>query len=218
LIDHPEGTNRLWYASFDGELDAMNYLDLYGGPIRYGYASGAWPLQAYQTVYARQPGSVEMPSAGRPFTADLLAAVSARGAAVVPVVLHAGVASVESGEPPGRERCIVPDSTADVINALKRRGGRILAVGTTSTRAIESAAGPTGDVTGFDGYTDLVISADRPVRVVDALLTGWHEPLASHLDLVEAVAGVELTERMYSRALAEGYLWHEFGDSCLILP
>jgi S-adenosylmethionine:tRNA ribosyltransferase-isomerase len=218
LIDHPVGTNRLWNARIDTQPDVLHYLGRHGGPIRYGYAEGPWPLESYQTVYARQPGSVEMPSAGRPFTTDMLAAISARGVVVVPVVLHTGVASVETGEPPGEERCIVSRAAADVINSRKRNGGRVVAVGTTSTRAVESATNPDGIVFPFDGQTDLVICPDRPVRVVDALITGWHEPRASHLDLVEAVAGVELTGQMYARALAHGYLWHEFGDSCLILP
>lgn len=229
LTAHPAGTKRLWRATVDlngggpGALplasnDLIGYLDTQGGPIRYGYSAGPWPLQSYQTVYARHPGSAEMPSAGRPFTLELLTTLSASGVAVLPIVLHAGVASLEVGEHPGPERCVVPSATATALNALRNDGGRVVAVGTTSTRALETAADRGGVVRPFDGYTDLVIGPDRSPRVVDGLITGWHEPLASHLDLVEALAGSELTARMYERALAEGYRWHEFGDSCLILP
>jgi S-adenosylmethionine:tRNA ribosyltransferase-isomerase len=218
LLARVPGSHRLWLSAVNVRGDLLTYLDENGGPIRYGYAAGPWPLQTYQTVYARQPGSAEMPSAGRPFTSDLLAALSAAGVAVVPVVLHAGVASIEVGEPPGTERFSVPPTTAAVVNTLRGTGGRVIAVGTTSTRALESAAAADGKVIPTDGHTDLVIGPDRPPRVVDGLVTGWHEPRATHLDLVETVAGPELTKRMYGRALSEGYRWHEFGDSCLILP
>lgn len=229
IIGHPAGTRRLWQATVDfngggpGALplagrDLIAYLDTYGGPIRYGYSAGPWPLQSYQNVYARHPGSAEMPSAGRPLTFELLSALSASGVAVMPIVLHSGVASLEIGERPGPERCVVPSATATVVNALKSAGGRVVAVGTTSTRALETAADLSGVVHPFDGHTDVVIGPDRGPRVVDGLITGWHEPRASHLDLVEALAGPELTGRMYERALAEGYRWHEFGDSCLVLP
>jgi len=218
LVAHASGTDRLWQAEVDVGASLLGYLDRYGGPVRYGYSTGPWPLRSYQTVYAQQPGSAEMPSAGRPFTAELLTALTVQGVAVMPVVLHAGVASLEAGEHPGLERCTVPAVTATVVNALKAEGGRVVAVGTTSTRALETAVDSDGVINPFDGYTDIVIGPDRLPKVIDGLLTGWHEPRASHLDLVEALAGPGLTGRMYERALAEGYRWHEFGDSCLILP
>lgn len=218
LLARVSGTARLWRASMQVGGSVLGYLDRNGGPVRYGYAAGPWPLQSYQTVYALQPGSAEMPSAGRPFTTELLTALSAGGVAIMPIVLHAGVASLEAGEHPGPERCVVSVETASIVNALKAQGGRVVAVGTTSTRALETATDSRGTVHPFDGYTELVIGPDRRPRVVDGLLTGWHEPRASHLDLVEAVAGPSLTQRMYERAITEGYRWHEFGDSCLVLP
>jgi S-adenosylmethionine:tRNA ribosyltransferase-isomerase len=218
LLSHPDYSQRLWLARLQVAGDVHVYLAENGRPIRYRYVAAPWDLDAYQTVYAREPGSVEMPSAGRPFTPQLLARLVASGVVVVPVVLHAGVASLEIGERPAPERMRVPVATASAINAVRADGGRVIAVGTTVTRALESAAEVDGTVRAVEGLTDIVIGPDRPIRVVDGLITGWHEPKASHLELVEAVAGPSLTSNMYQRALAAGYLWHEFGDSCLILP
>lgn len=218
LLSHPDYSQRLWFAEVRVPGDLQAYLAEHGHPIRYRYAASAWNLEAYQTVYAREPGSAEMPSAGRPFTAELLAALIAGGIVILPVVLHAGVASFELGEKPAPEQRRVPVATASAINALRADGGRVIAVGTTVTRALESAADIDGTVRPAEGLTDIVIGPGRPMRVVDGLITGWHEPKASHLELVEAVAGSSLASRMYERALATGYLWHEFGDSCLILP
>jgi S-adenosylmethionine:tRNA ribosyltransferase-isomerase len=218
LHDPQPGSARLWTASVEVPGDLVSYLSENGRPIRYRYSGADWGLDSYQTVYACQPGSAEMPSAGRPFTPELITALIAGGVAVVPLTLHSGVASIEVDEPPQPERVRVPAPTAAIVNALKADGGRVVAVGTTVTRALETAAGLDGRVHPFDGYTGLLIGGDRPLRVVDGLLTGWHEPRASHLEVVRAVAGSELTRRMYERAVAKGYLWHEFGDSCLILP
>lgn len=218
LMTHPEQSNRMWFAELRVPGDLFEYLGHYGRPIRYRYAAAPWDLDAYQTVYAREPGSAEMPSAGRPFTTELMVSLVARGIVILPIVLHAGVASLELGEHPSPEQRWVPVATASAINALRTDGGRVIAVGTTVTRALESAADVDGTVRPAEGLTDIVIGPNRPPRVVDGLITGWHEPKASHLELVEAVAGPSLTARMYERALATRYLWHEFGDSCLILP
>jgi S-adenosylmethionine:tRNA ribosyltransferase-isomerase len=169
-------------------------------------------------VFARHPGSAEMPSAARGFTPDLVVDLMVRGVVLVPVILHTGVSSQELGEPPYPERYQVPASTAEVVNAARQRGARVVAVGTTVTRALESAAGATGVVHPARGWTELVVTPERGVRVVDGLITGWHEPQASHLQLLEAVAGRPLVERSYATARAEGYLGHEFGDFHLILP
>jgi S-adenosylmethionine:tRNA ribosyltransferase-isomerase len=197
-------------------LDA--YLDHHGRPITYGYLSAQWPLSAYQTVFARDPGSAEMPSAGRPFTAHLVTDLVSAGIAVAPIMLHTGVSSPESGETPLAERFTVPEATARLVNATRRGGGRVIAVGTTVTRALESVAAPDGLVHPGSGWTELVLGPDRPARVVNGLVTGWHEAGASHLLLLEAVAGRPLVEQAYDAALTERYLWHEFGDSCLLLP
>jgi S-adenosylmethionine:tRNA ribosyltransferase-isomerase len=170
------------------------------------------------TVFGWQPGSAEMPSAGRPFSTELVTDLVRHGVLVAPVLLHTGVSSPEHGEPPQAERYEVPATTARLVNATRRWGGRVVAVGTTVTRALESAADAAGVVRPAAGWTDLVLGPDRPARVVTGLVTGWHEPGATHLDLLEAVAGAALVEAAYDHALRERYLWHEFGDSCLLLP
>ncbi len=216
-LDGPYLGERLWVASLSLPQPVLAWLAVHGRPIRYSYVRHPWPISAYQNVYATEPGSAEMPSAGRPFTPEVITRLVANGIDVAPLVLHTGVASLESTELPYPERLRVPVATAERVNATRRRGGRVIAVGTTVVRGLESA-GPDGFVEAFDGWTDLVITPRRGVRVVDGLLTGWHEPEASHLLMLEAIAGRELLERSYAASLAEHYLWHEFGDEHLILP
>jgi S-adenosylmethionine:tRNA ribosyltransferase-isomerase len=212
------GGARLWTARVLLEGDVLAYLAKYGRPIRYSYVPRPWPLRYYQTVFARYPGSAEMASAARPFSTELVAALVARGIAIAPITLHAGVSSAEVGEPPAPELFAVPAATAHLVNLTHATGGRVIAVGTTVTRALESAADPEGVVSRAVGWTDLVLGADRPSRVVDGLITGWHDAGASHLLLLEAVAGPDLVAAAYREAVEKGYLWHEFGDSALLLP
>ena len=212
------GSDRLREARLalpDG-VDA--YLARHGEPIRYAGHGPALPLSAYETVFARQPGSAEMPSAARPFTPALVTELASAGVLLAPIVLHAGVSSPERGEPPFPERYRVPPETARLAAAVRGWGGRVVAVGTTVVRALETVARADGTVEAGEGWTALVVTPARGVRVVDGLLTGWHEPEASHLDMLEAVAGRALVERSYAAALRAGYLWHEFGDVHLILP
>jgi S-adenosylmethionine:tRNA ribosyltransferase-isomerase len=197
------------------------WLAAVGRPIRYAYLHGAWPLEAYRTTFARpEPefGSAEMPSAGRPFTPAVLAALRARGVGVAELVLHTGVSSLDADEVPQRERYRVPAATAHAVNATRDAGGRVVAVGTTVTRALETVADAAGRVTARSGWTDLMLGPDHPARVVDGLITGWHQPEASHLLLLEAVAGAGLVGQAYAAAIEQRYRWHEFGDSCLLLP
>jgi S-adenosylmethionine:tRNA ribosyltransferase-isomerase len=210
--------SRLWSARLAIEGDVMSYLDRHGRPIRYGYVPRPWPLSSYQTVFARRPGSAEMASAARPFSAQLVASLVAAGIVIAPITLHAGVSSAEQGEPPAAEAFEVPPSTARLLNLARASGARVIAVGTTATRAVESAADPDGRVHAATGWTDLVLGPQRPARVVDGLMTGWHDAGASHLLLLEAIAGPELVGAAYREAIATGYLWHEFGDSALLLP
>ena len=215
----PTGSgNRLWRGRLDVDGSAYDFLHRYGRPISYGYLARSYPLENYQTVFALHPGSAEMPSAGRPFTPELATRLVALGVVFAPITLHTGVSSQTAGEAPQEEWFAVPATTADLVNDARRRGGRVVAVGTTATRALESATEPDGTVQPSSGWTDLVISPERPVRAVNGLITGWHDPDASHLLLVESVAGPELTQRAYDAAAAEGYRWHEFGDSGLLLP
>ena len=209
---------RLWVASLLLPQRTLTWLAAHGRPIRYGYVDRPWPLAAYQNVYATEPGSTEMPSAGRPFTPEIITRLVANGIGVAPLVLHTGVASLEADELPYPERARVPAGTATAVNAARQRGHRVIAVGTTVVRALETAVDRHGRAVPFDGWTDLVITPERGVRMVDGLLTGWHEPEASHLLLLEAVADRDLLRRSYEASLAERYLWHEFGDVHLILP
>jgi S-adenosylmethionine:tRNA ribosyltransferase-isomerase len=219
LAGFPDGgPSRLWRARTDPALATTVYLPRHGAPIRYPYLHGTFPLAAYQNVYATEPGSAEMASAGRPFTDRVLVRLMARGIPVVPVTLHTGVSSPEAHEPPYPERFAVPEVTARLVNSTRQAGGRVVAVGTTVTRALETATGDDGTVRGAAGWTDLVLGTGREARVVTGLITGLHAPDASHLRLLEAVAGPELVDAAYRRAVGEHYLWHEFGDSMLFLP
>ncbi|MDQ0747469.1 S-adenosylmethionine:tRNA ribosyltransferase-isomerase [Streptomyces africanus] len=214
-------SGRLWWARVAGP-GVPGLLREHGRPIRYAYTERDQPLSVYQTVFALPSadgaGSAEMPSAARPFTARLVAELVSRGVQFAPVTLHTGVASAEAHEPPYPERFAVPGASARLINAAKAGGSRVLAVGTTAVRAVESAVGADGVVRARAGWTDLVVTPERGVRVVDGLLTGLHEPEASHLLMLEAVAGREAIERGYEAALQGRYLWHEFGDVHLVLP
>ncbi|WP_192341154.1 S-adenosylmethionine:tRNA ribosyltransferase-isomerase [Streptomyces sp. VITNK9] len=215
------GAARLWWARVSG-VRVPALLREHGRPIRYSYTERDQPLSAYQTVFALPSddgtGSAEMPSAARPFTARLVAELVSRGVRFAPVRLDTGVASAESHEPPYPERFSVPEASARLINAARAGEGRVLAVGTTAVRAVESAAGSGGVVRARAGWTDLVVTQERGVRVVDGLLTGLHEPEASHLLMLEAVAGRAAIDRGYEAAVRGRYLWHEFGDVHLLLP
>ncbi|MEU6245724.1 S-adenosylmethionine:tRNA ribosyltransferase-isomerase [Streptomyces sp. NPDC047024] len=212
---------RLWWARVSG-APVARVLSEHGRPIRYPYTERDQSLAAYQTVFALPSadgtGSAEMPSAARPFTARVVAELVSRGVWLAPVTLHTGVASAEAHEPPYPERFAVPEASARLIGAARAGGGRVIAVGTTAVRAVESAAGPDGVVRAAGGWTELVVTPERGVRVVDGLLTGLHEPEASHLLMLRAVAGRAAVDRAYAEAVRERYLWHEFGDVHLLLP
>src|SRR5256885_4168492 len=140
----------------------------------------------YQNVSAVDPGSAERASAGRPFTAQLITELVARGIQVAPVTLHTGVSSPEANEPPYPERYRVPEATARLVNSVHGWGGRVIAVGTTVVRALETVAGAGGMVAAGEGRTSLVVTPERGLRAIDGLLTGWHEPQASHRLMLEA--------------------------------
>jgi S-adenosylmethionine:tRNA ribosyltransferase-isomerase len=218
LASWPTGSRRLWRARVDGTADVVaDLLAAEGRPVTYAYATGRWPLSCYQTVFGRVPGSAEMPSAGRPFTDRLVTDLVVASVSLAPVLLHTGVSSPEAGEPPAPERFAVSEHTARIVNQTRAAGGRVIAVGTTVTRALEASAAVDGRVVAGGGWTDLVLGSRRPARVVDGLVTGWHAPGASHLMLLEAVVGAAVVRRAYEAALTHGYLWHEFGDSALLL-
>lgn len=209
---------RVWTATTDAPPTLDDVLRGAGRPITYAHSQERWPLRFYQTVFGRTPGSAEMPSAARPFSPTTVLELVAAGVEIAPVVLHAGLSSLERGEPPLPERFEVPATTARRIEQARHAGGRIVGAGTSVVRAVESVVARDGSVGAAAGWTDLLLGPERPARIVDGLLTGWHEPDASHLDLLEAVAGRDLVRSAYRAALLDGYRWHEFGDSCLLLP
>ncbi len=224
-----EEPNRLWISTLNLPANLNDYLDLNGSPIRYGYVRESWPASYYQTVYATEVGSAEMPSAGRAFTPELITRLVANGVSVVPLILHTGVASLEDDEPPYEEFYRVPPETAAAINMARTAGRRVVAVGTTVVRALETVTDRDGSTHPGEGWTDLFITPERGIRSVDAMLTGLHEPRSTHLSMLEALVGsvseyplstpgAEHLEVAYSEALKRGYLWHEFGDLHLILP
>ena len=210
-------TGRLWVASADVPGPMADYLTRHGRPIRYAYTARDWPLSTYQNAYAVEPGSAEMPSAGRPLTGRVLAELAGRGVLVAPVTLHTGVASAEVDEPPYPEWFDVPESTAGLVRYVRQTGRKIIAVGTTVVRALESAVDPAGGVRPANGWTDLVIGPEHRIRAVDGLLTGLHEPRASHLRMLTAIAGEGPLRAAYAEAIRGRYHWHEFGDVHLLM-
>jgi S-adenosylmethionine:tRNA ribosyltransferase-isomerase len=205
---------RLWVTR--PAIDSVpDYLARHGRPIRYSYVDRAWPLNAYQTAFATVPGSAEMPSAARPFTPEIVTRLVSAGVGIAPLTLHTGVASLESDEDPYPEWFEVSDYTARNVNAAKESGGRVIAVGTTAVRALESAV-VDGEVVAASGHTDRLISPANPVQVVDGLLTGFHEPRSTHLSMLEALTDTDLLRDSYTAAIEARYLWHEFGDVHLI--
>ncbi|MDL4818235.1 S-adenosylmethionine:tRNA ribosyltransferase-isomerase [Actinomadura opuntiae] len=211
-------THRLWQARLS--TDVVPYLRDHGVPIRYGYVRRDWPASAYQTAFAhdRSTGSAEMPSAARPFTPELVTRLVSRGVLIAPITLHTGVASPEAHEPPYAERYEVPAPTAALVSHVRSRGGRVIAVGTTAVRALETSVDASGHVGPSSGWTEHIVTPDRGVRAVDGLLTGLHEPRSSHLMMLTAIAGRPLLSATYQAALDAHYLWHEFGDLNLLLP
>ena len=222
------GNNRLWVSTLDLPVSLNEYLERHGSPIRYSYVRESWPSSYYQSIYATEVGSAEMPSAGRAFTPELITRLVAKGVRIVPLLLHTGVASLEDAEPPYEEFYRVSPETAAAINAARETGRRIIAVGTTVVRALETVTDRDGVTHPGEGWTDLYITPERGIRSVNAMLTGLHEPRSTHLSMLEALVsqasvcplagkGRRHLEIAYSEALNKGYLWHEFGDLHLIL-
>ena len=218
LLARLDGSQRLWVAALDWPRGTLtDHLARHGRPIRYSYVALDWPLEAYQTVFGRHPGSAEMPSASRPFTNQTVTDLVATGVTLAPVTLHTGVSSLEAHEAPYPERYRVPAATARLVNHTRTAGGRVIAVGTTVVRALESVVDDQGLVHPGAGWTDVVVTPERGAPSVDGLLTGWHEPKASHLLMLEAMTSLTALEAAYGEAIESRYRWHEFGDVHLII-
>ena len=211
--------NRLWFVQFEGCV-SCNIKKL-GQPIRYGYVENVYPLEHYQTVFAKVPGSAEMPSAAYPFTERVVDSLHKKGIQIADITLHTGVSSLEvevddvEEHPLYPEPFEIPEQTAKIVNQAHADGRRVIAVGTTVVRALES--GWDGkQVKAASGFTRLYIHPKVGVNVVDGLITGLHDPVTSHLAMLYTVANEPLIKDAYREAIKEGYLWHEFGDSHLI--
>jgi S-adenosylmethionine:tRNA ribosyltransferase-isomerase len=213
------GIERLWF--FRGVGDVFAAMEHFGQPIRYGYVPHAYPLDTYQTLFGRIPGSAEMPSAARPFTARVVHALKSRGVEIASIVLHAGVSSLEAEPDRSDIPPVYPEPfevsriTAEKVNATRVRGCRVVAVGTTVVRALETAW-EGNEVSPLRGFTRLTLGPDRPVGSVDGMLTGFHDPRTSHLALLFGFAGENRIRSAYAEAVRERFLWHEFGDSHLV--
>jgi S-adenosylmethionine:tRNA ribosyltransferase-isomerase len=222
LLDRTNAPNttgsRLWLAILELHEPLLPYLERFGKAIRYGYVPKDWPMNKYQTVYATEPGSAEMPSAGRAFTPELITQLVAQGVQIAPLILHTGVASLEDHEPPFEEFYRVPLETARTVNQARIDHRRVIAVGTTVVRALETVTDAHGITHAGSGWTRKIITPEHGVKSINGILTGWHEPRATHLAMLEAIAGRTHLEVAYTAALENRYLWHEFGDLHLILP
>ena len=214
LHPYPE-LPRLWFVRFEG--DVLEAASLHGQPIRYGYVETPYELERYQTLFGDIPGSAEMPSASRPFTERVLKSLALKDVQVAPITLHTGVSSLDKSDTLYPEPFDVPEETVAAVTRAKASGARVIAVGTTVVRALESSYYE-GALHATEGFTRLYLRPGQPISVVDGLITGFHAPEASHLEMLYAIAGETLVREAYEEALSAGYLWHEFGDSHLILP
>jgi S-adenosylmethionine:tRNA ribosyltransferase-isomerase len=208
----------LWIADFDIHESMQKYLSANALPIQYEKLNRQYPLSYYQTFFSFHPGSSEMPSAGRGFTAPLIERLLQKGIVFAPVVLHTGVSSLEENETPYPEYMEIDPLTTSIINTAKKQGRRIIAVGTTAIRAIETALNEEDLVISYHGNTNLFIDENYKMKIADGLLTGFHEPRASHLNMLQSIAGYEHIDMAYREAIKAGYYWHQFGDLHLILP
>jgi len=208
---------QLWIAEIQVEGTIESYLDRHGMPIRYNYVESQYPQSYYQTIFAKEMGSAEMPSAGRAFTPQLLTQLVTKGIQILPIVLHTGVASLEIDERPYQEYYRVSAHTASALNLARQQNKRIIAVGTTVVRALETVTNKEGFTQSGAGWTNEFITPERGLFAVNGLLTGFHEPKASHLLMLETLAGRPHIAVTYQAAIIETYQWHEFGDLHLIL-
>jgi S-adenosylmethionine:tRNA ribosyltransferase-isomerase len=220
IADFPD-IPRLWFVQV---RDDMNQAMLRcGQPIRYAYLDQAYDLKHYQTLFSSVPGSAEMPSAAYPFTGRVVQRLIDRGVRLASIILHTGVSSLEVEVDEISEHKLYPEpyrvsrATARAVNEAKSANRRVIALGTTVVRALESAWDGSA-VRPSRGFTRLYIHPERGQHVVDGLLTGLHDPLTSHLAMLYTIAGRDLIHDAYAAAAREGYRWHEFGDSHLILP
>ncbi len=218
LGDKKQESKRLWIASLNLPMNISEYLKKYGKPIRYSYVTNDWDIDYYQTVYANNEGSAEMPSAGRAFSFELITKLVARGVKIAPLVLHTGVSSLESDELPYEEFYDIPLETAKIINQTKKAKKKVIAAGTTVIRALETVIDYDENIHPGKGLTNILITPEKTIKSVNAMLTGLHEPRATHLSMLQGLVSLDHINKTYQEAIEKKYLWHEFGDLHLLLP
>ncbi|WP_256358475.1 S-adenosylmethionine:tRNA ribosyltransferase-isomerase [Bacillus sp. sid0103] len=199
-------------------MELFNSIYTLGEPIRYEYIDQPWGLDYYQTIFASHPGSVEMPSAGRAFSWELIFKLKRLNIQLDFIQLHTGLSyllddSYHQTPEENIEEYQISERTMERILQTKAAGNRVIAVGTTVVRALESAA-RNGILS---GTTNLYIDSNFPIKIADGIITGLHEPQASHLDMLSAFVSEQHLLQAYNHAIEAGYLWHEFGDMNLIL-
>ena len=221
------GEVTLRFALHGAALDEA--IDFVGAPPLPPYIAARRPVAPsdradYQTMFAHEEGAVAAPTAGLHFTSDLIARVEAAGARLFRLTLHVGAGTflpVKADDTTGHamhsEWGRLDAATAEALNATRARGGRIVAVGTTSARLLESAAGEDGELRPFEGETAIFITPGYRFRAVDALLTNFHLPRSTLFMLVSAFSGLATMKRAYAHAIAAGYRFYSYGDACLLI-
>ncbi|MEL6658446.1 MAG: S-adenosylmethionine:tRNA ribosyltransferase-isomerase [Bacteroidota bacterium] len=208
---------HLWEATLEVPQPLSEYLQQFARPVKYQNINKPYPIAYYQTYFGQQAGSTEMPSAARGFTEELVQKLLKKGVQIVPILLHTGVSSLEVNEHPYPEYLEISRLSSQQINIAKQQNKRIIVVGTTAVRALESATDNAGTVQPYQGLTELYIQSNYKMKVANGLLTGFHEPEASHLHMLQAIASKRHLRLAYQAALQQQYYWHEFGDLHLIL-
>lgn len=220
LEERHDAFNRFFWATT--ELDETNFRQMlysYGSPVTYDHVPFKLPLEFYKTLYSRNPGSAEFPSASRPFTHRVMAGLRDRGVETCTITLHCNLSPLEPSEfgqsdallP---EQYTIPPETADTLNEALSSGRRLIAVGTSVVRALESAY--RGKIVSGSSQTDLFIRPGHEIRSVAGLITGLHDPESSHIEMISAFLDDSVLRSAYSTAASIGYEWHEFGDLSLI--
>jgi S-adenosylmethionine:tRNA ribosyltransferase-isomerase len=223
IVDKSSEFDWLFVIRFSPVNDFEAKCNKIGRPVLSPYISKIWDVKYYNTVYAKKFGSAEMPAAGRHFTNELLEKLARQGIQHVFVTLHTGLSSISVKEENFEDHKMyeepyeITEDTANIINKVKNSGGKIVAVGTTVTRVLETVANNKGKVKPEKGYTRLYIYPGYKWKIVDALITNFHPPRSSRIALAAAFTGKDLLMRGYKEAIERGYKFYEFGDTTLTI-
>lgn len=210
----------VWAGAESGEMQLSDMLLKYGAPLTYDHIPFKLPLEYYRTAFSTIPGSVEFPSAGRPFSRRVLEMLRKRGVGTAEITIHCNLSPLEPSEFDGsssllEERYVISHAAAEAINGAREAGGRVIAVGTSVVRALEASYD--GRAVPRSAETDLFIRPGHKIKSVDGLVTGMHDPESSHVEMISSFVDDSLLQSAYSTALSLGFQWHEFGDLSLVL-